>query len=101
MTEGSSYRFLQRGLDSQRKIVVTGEWTGKRTTKIPVTSDESAPNIGIIVGVIVAIIVVVVLVSAVVWKRRGNEAEHRGIQIGKAFYKISLHAIENNPRLTF
>ena len=93
MTEGSLYRLLQRGLNSQRDIVATGEWTEEQTTPIKTPLDESGSNIGIIVGVIVAIIVVVVLVSAVVWKRRSNKAEHRGIEIGKAFYKISLHKI--------
>ena len=83
MTEGSSYRFLQRGLDSQRKIVVTGEWTEEQTTLFKIPLEKSGQNIGIIVGVIVAIIVVVVLVSAVVWKRRSNAAEHHGIEIGK------------------
>ena len=77
------YRFLQRGLNSQREIVATGIWTKIQPTLIEITSDESSPNIGIIVGVIVAIILVVVLVSAVVWKRRSNAAEHHGIEIGK------------------
>ena len=77
LNPGATYQFLQRGLDSGRKVVETGDWTKPQTLpeKSPIEPPENS-NIGVIVGVIVAVILVMVIVSAVFFylRRRSNNS---------------------------
>ncbi|XP_046853124.1 receptor-type tyrosine-protein phosphatase S-like [Xenia sp. Carnegie-2017] len=93
LTEGRSYRLLQRGLDDKRTVIRTRAWTDTiQTMKIvKIDHDDDSP-VGVIVGVVVAAVILVILIVIAVFyirRRRGNnrknildniELENRGFE---------------------
>ncbi len=86
LTGGSTYQFLQRGLDKQRDIIETGEWTPVlKPLPEPTESTEPTepPPVAVIVSVVVVVTLVIVIVSAVLLYLRRRNIGGREKPLGK------------------
>ncbi|XP_028413448.1 tyrosine-protein phosphatase Lar-like isoform X5 [Dendronephthya gigantea] len=105
LESGAEYRFLQRGLNKDRKVIENKKWTPPLFTRKKIGPDDGGPGGGVIAAVVVAVIIVIVLVSVVlVYVRRRNSNGtyyRRNDQEDKGGVNLGYHSGEVIPVANF
>ncbi len=101
LNDGSTYRFLTRGLDYQRKAIEPGTWTPPIDTVEKIDPPSPVVPVGLIVGVVVTVILVVVIVSAVLLYFRRRNIGGREKPLGKYVEYVFQSQISLDSSITF